>query len=58
MLADLRETTEVQLVAEITNTADSLFGLSGQQDTTVLDQDVSTTSTWWAILLTVGNDGQ
>ena len=35
---DLEETTEVQLVAEITNTASSLFGLGGQQDTTVLDQ--------------------
>ena len=35
---DLRATTEIQLVAEVTNTADSLFGLSGQQDTTVLDQ--------------------
>ena len=34
----LREKTDVQLVAEITNTADSLFGVSGQQDTTVLDQ--------------------
>ena len=36
--ADLEETTEVQLVAEITNTASALFGLGGQQDTTVLDQ--------------------
>ncbi len=35
---DLRETTEIQLVAEITNTASSLFGQSGQSDTTVLDQ--------------------
>ena len=34
----LEETTEVQLVAEIDNTADSLFGLSGLTDTTVLDQ--------------------
>ncbi len=34
----LEETTEVQLVAEIDNTADSLFGLSGLGDTTVLDQ--------------------
>ncbi len=35
---NLRETTEIQLVAEITNTASSLFGQSGQTDTTVLDQ--------------------
>ncbi len=35
---NLRATTEVQLVAEIDNTADSLFGLSGLQDTTVIDQ--------------------
>jgi len=34
----LREKIEVQVVAEITNTASALFGLSGQQDTTVLDQ--------------------
>ncbi len=33
-----RETTEVQVVAEIDNTADSLFGLSGLTETTVLDQ--------------------
>ena len=36
--ANLEATTEVQLVAEIDNTADSLFGLSGFADTTVLDQ--------------------
>ncbi len=35
---DLEATTEIQVTAEITNTADSLFGLSEQQDTTVLDQ--------------------
>ena len=34
----LEETTEIQLVAEIDNTADSLFGQSGLADTTVLDQ--------------------
>jgi len=36
--ADLEATTEIQLVAEIDNTADSLSGLSGLTDTTVLDQ--------------------
>ena len=36
--ASLEETTEVQLVAEIDNTADSLFGQSGLTDTTVLDE--------------------
>jgi len=35
---DLEAKTQIQLVAEITNTADSLFGLSGGTDTTVLDQ--------------------
>jgi hypothetical protein len=34
----LEAKTEVQLVAEIDNTADSLFGQSGLTDTTVLDQ--------------------
>jgi hypothetical protein len=34
----LEETTEVQLVAEVDNTADTLFGQSGLTDTTVLDQ--------------------
>ncbi len=34
---DLEETTEIQLVAEIDNTADSLFGQSGLTNTTVLD---------------------
>ena len=36
----LRQKVEVKLNVEITNTADSLFGLSGQQTTTVLDADV------------------
>ncbi len=36
--AALEATTEIQIVAEIDNTADSLFGLSGIADTTVLDQ--------------------
>jgi len=36
--SDLEATTEIQLVAEIDNTADGLFGLSGLTDTTVLDQ--------------------
>jgi transglutaminase-like putative cysteine protease len=34
----LEATTEVQLVAEIYNTADAAFGLNALQDTTVLDQ--------------------
>ena len=34
---NLEETTEIQLVAELDNTADSLFGQSGLTDTTVLD---------------------
>jgi uncharacterized membrane protein/transglutaminase-like putative cysteine protease len=33
----LRETTEVQVVAEITSSGSALFGLGGQSDTTVLD---------------------
>ncbi len=36
--AALEETTEVQLVAEIYSQAGALFGQSGLQDTTVLDQ--------------------
>ena len=35
---NLHEKTQVQLVAEVTNAASALFGLGGQQDTTVLDQ--------------------
>jgi len=34
----LRQKTEVQLVAEITSLAASLFGLGGQSDSTVIDQ--------------------
>jgi uncharacterized repeat protein (TIGR01451 family) len=35
--SDLEAATEIQLVAEIDNTANSLFGLSGLTDTNVLD---------------------
>jgi hypothetical protein len=35
---NLQEKTQVRLVAEITNTASALFGLGGQQNSTVIDQ--------------------
>ncbi len=38
----LRQKVEVKLNVEITNTADSLFGLSGQQMTTALDESFNT----------------